>query len=455
MSFQRLVREKVYIKELVLGNLVIVPPGEISGFVVENKGDLITSEDGVVLTNIARGLDGQVLQANSLSDVGMAWTTVSPAPFVLSVNGETGFVIFTIDDVNVMTNKGDIMVDQGGPLVVRLGVGADGQFLIADSTTATGIKWSNDAPFDIISVNGKTGAVVLTMNDVTPAINKGDLITVDDTNTTQRLPVGLNGQYLTSDIDTLPGVNPLGVKWTDRPPFDVSSVNGKANGTVIITIDDVSPATAKGDLITANAGNVATPLPVGASGESLTADSTDSLGLIYTPTPDLGLRTTNNVAHTYPTDIVNLPNGNSFKFLNYGTGNNGTTGFNGYYISPNFPVTTVGPDQGRFFASTEGWYHLSLYMNVLIGNQIVIDGTVSGITLNILRNGIAYESLQFIDDLSNYAKLAVNSISVYLLKNEYLEIELANNSGSAAPSDVDYDPTGDSNSIAVFNIALI
>ena len=444
MSFQRLVRETVYIKELVLGNLSIVPPGEISGFVVENKGDLITTEDGNILTAITRGIDGQVLQANELSDNGMAWTTVTPAPPILSVNGETGVVIFTIDDVNVMTNKGDIMVDQGGPNVVRLGIGANGQFLIADSTVDTGVKWSNDAPFDIVSVNGKTGAVVITMNDITPALNKGDLITADGANT-QRLPVGLNDYYLIADSS-----NPLGMKWDTRPDFDVSSVNGKDNGTIIITIDDVSPASGKGDLITADIGNIATALPVGANGSALTADSLNSLGLTYTSTPNLSARTISLSTHTYPSQLVNITAPATFDLINYGTGSNLTTGFDGYYISSNFPVTTVGPTQGQFIASTDGYINISLYMNLLAN---VIPTDVTNFKLNIIKNGDIGNPiiLSFIDILNGYAKLVVNSLSMYLLKNEYISFQLE----AITDGQLIYNPGADSNSIAVFNIAMI
>lgn len=45
-------------------------------------------------------------------------------------------------DQDVIQAKGDLIVGTGDDTVARLAVGTNGQFLTADSTTATGLKWS-------------------------------------------------------------------------------------------------------------------------------------------------------------------------------------------------------------------------------------------------------------------------------------------------------------------------
>lgn len=43
---------------------------------------------------------------------------------------------------SLLTTKGDIIAATGASTPARLGVGTDGQLLVADSTAATGIKWA-------------------------------------------------------------------------------------------------------------------------------------------------------------------------------------------------------------------------------------------------------------------------------------------------------------------------
>jgi hypothetical protein len=91
------------------------------------------------------------------------------------------------------TTKGDVIVrDASAPN--RLGVGADGQVLTADSTQALGVKWA-----------AASGGGMLD-----PTTTKGDLI-VHGTTTT-RLAVGTNNQVLIAD-----STQTLGVKWGAAP----------------------------------------------------------------------------------------------------------------------------------------------------------------------------------------------------------------------------------------------
>ncbi len=88
------------------------------------------------------------------------------------------------------TTKGDLMV-RSASAVTRLGVGADGQALVADSSQALGVKWA------AVSGSGFTD----------PTTTLGDLI-VRGASATGRLAVGANGQVLTADSTA-----PNGIKW--------------------------------------------------------------------------------------------------------------------------------------------------------------------------------------------------------------------------------------------------
>lgn len=74
--------------------------------------------------------------------------------------------------LSVITTKGDIYAATGALTVTRLGVGTDGQFLQADSTQATGLRWASSAVAhdgagtDSIIINGAT--------QTTPAVAAGN-----------------------------------------------------------------------------------------------------------------------------------------------------------------------------------------------------------------------------------------------------------------------------------------
>jgi hypothetical protein len=66
------------------------------------------------------------------------------------------------------TTKGDLVVHTGGGNS-RLGVGVDGQVLVADSTQATGVKWASGAGGTaLVDVSLTQGRLTLTSNDPTP-----------------------------------------------------------------------------------------------------------------------------------------------------------------------------------------------------------------------------------------------------------------------------------------------
>lgn len=86
---------------------------------------------------------------------------------------------------NLIKDKGDLITFSSKP--TDLNVGADGEVLTADSSTATGLKWA-------------------TAGTSSPLTTKGDVYTYSTTN--DRLAVGTDGQVLTVDSSEA-----TGLKW--------------------------------------------------------------------------------------------------------------------------------------------------------------------------------------------------------------------------------------------------
>jgi hypothetical protein len=139
------------------------------------------------------------------------------------------------------TTKGDLIV-RGPSITSRLGVGADGTVLTADSTQALGVRWGAASGGGAVStVFGRTGAVVAAT---------GDYNASQVTNA-----VSTASSY--SDPTWLTGLN-----WSKIIAAPAFLVN---------------PLTTKGDMLAY--GSSPTRLPVGADGTMLSADSTQPLGL--------------------------------------------------------------------------------------------------------------------------------------------------------------------------------
>ena len=78
---------------------------------------------------------------------GATWQATSLAADITSVTagsglaggGSSGDVTLTID----VDAKGDLLVGTGADTVAKISVGADGEFLMADSNESAGVKWQN------------------------------------------------------------------------------------------------------------------------------------------------------------------------------------------------------------------------------------------------------------------------------------------------------------------------
>ncbi|HEY1242228.1 MAG TPA: hypothetical protein VGF16_16805 [Bryobacteraceae bacterium] len=140
-------------------------------------GDLIVRGPGAPPTRLGVGSNGQVLTADSTQTLGVAWKTPVAASPVASVFGRTGAIVATKDDYSVSqitgaladptSTKGDLLA-RGASQINRLGVGADGLVLTADSANALGVSWK-PAAGGVATVFGRSGAVIAKTDDYTAA----------------------------------------------------------------------------------------------------------------------------------------------------------------------------------------------------------------------------------------------------------------------------------------------
>lgn len=121
-----------------------------------------------------------------------------------------------------LTTKGDIWVFAGSD--TRLAVGTDGQFLVADSTQATGLGWFTltGLLIDFTSTTYLTStnvsdAINEVASKITPLTAKGDLLTFNGTNPVN-LPVGADNTVPVADSTA-----PDGIAWK-TPPRRVPSL---------------------------------------------------------------------------------------------------------------------------------------------------------------------------------------------------------------------------------------
>ena len=219
-------------------------------------------------------------------------------------SGGTGQTVAgaAFDALAPTTTKGDIIVFDGNDNI-RLGVGTNGYYLRADSTTGSGLKWDSvasgggsvtgvtaTAPLassggttpdisltGIVPIaNGGTGETtdVAAFDALAPTTTKGDIIVYDGTDNI-RLGVGAHSYVLTADSTTASGLT-----W--------SSVGGGGSGTTTfaVTFNNGGTGDASGTSFNGSAARTISYNTFGAanSGANTNITSLDSItGGISTP----------------------------------------------------------------------------------------------------------------------------------------------------------------------------
>ena len=145
------------------------------------KGQVASSTGIGSVGAVAVGTNGFLLTADSTTATGVKWAAPSTDLILKSM----------------LTTKGDLVVTTAAATPVRLGVGTNGQVLVADSAQAAGVRWGAAAATDAVSA-----ALV----DA-----KGDLIVGSANDAVARLPVGANGLSLVADSAAASGV-----KWAAK-----------------------------------------------------------------------------------------------------------------------------------------------------------------------------------------------------------------------------------------------
>ena len=126
----------------------------------------------------AGGTTGQALVKSSSTDYATTWATPSVAthasthaaagsdPVALSASQVTGAfpasqITGTALVASTVTAKGDLLAATGSGAMSRLGVGTDGQMLVADSAQTTGVGWVDRVkPADLLAMFGMSTTVV-------------------------------------------------------------------------------------------------------------------------------------------------------------------------------------------------------------------------------------------------------------------------------------------------------
>lgn len=138
------------------------------------------------LVDLKGGTTGQILSKASNTDLDYTWInndqgdiTEVVAGTGISGGGTSGSVTITNSMATAIDAKGDLIAGTGADTFSRLAVGTNDQVLIADSTTATGLKWGaapaggmtviatgtlSGATFDISSIPGTYNYIQLVLD---------------------------------------------------------------------------------------------------------------------------------------------------------------------------------------------------------------------------------------------------------------------------------------------------
>jgi hypothetical protein len=154
---------------------------------IEALGDSIDAS----LVDLKGGTTGQVLSKTSNTDMDFTWVTS--------------------DDANAIQNtivdaKGDLIAASAADTPARLAVGNNGEVLVADSTSSTGLKWAKSGNFTGCRVFSTTAQSIANSTDTAVAFANESYDTDGfHSNVTNNnritIPAGLGGYYrITANI---------------------------------------------------------------------------------------------------------------------------------------------------------------------------------------------------------------------------------------------------------------
>lgn len=125
----------------------------------------------------------------------------------------------------IQDNKGDLAVGVQSNSAQKLGIGIDGQILTADSSTTTGLRWANSK----------------TMSTDPIQDNKGDIVIGIGDETATKLPMGSDGQILIIDSSTTTGLRQADADLTGSPggSYLASDITYDGTDSVEYILDNV------------------------------------------------------------------------------------------------------------------------------------------------------------------------------------------------------------------------
>lgn len=224
----------------------------------------VNSGDSGSTVTLGASANNPVLSVNGQAPDGGGGVTLDAADVGADPAGSAAAAAAASQPLSTINAKGDLYAGTANDTTTRLGVGANGQVLTANSATGTGLQWVTPAAAPVTSVNGETGVVVLDATDVgaDPAGSAaaaaaasqplatidaaGDLYVGTGNNATIRLPIGSTGEVLTVVGGT--------ASWEPAPADAVDSVNGQT-GVVVLDAGDVGAAAAAHASTHASAGS--------------------------------------------------------------------------------------------------------------------------------------------------------------------------------------------------------